>query len=108
MTVTEKIVQNTLLVAVSRVAMVLALPVFMMGIGYIAALTSTVNSHTTDLALLKQEQAITDRRLDTMDVRTQAILDALNRLTIDVATTKTDVGYLRSYIEDLKRQAKSL
>ena len=108
MTVTEKISQNTLLLAVSRVAMVLALPVFMMGIGYIAALTSTVNSHTTDLALLKQEQAITDRRLDTMDVRTQAILDALNRLTIDVATTKTDVGYLRSYIEDVKRQAKSL
>jgi hypothetical protein len=108
MTVTEKIAQNTLLLAVSRVAMVLALPVFMMGIGYIAALTSTVNSHTTDLALLKQEQTITDRRLDTMDVRTQAILDTLNRLTTDVATTKTDVGYLRSYIEDLKRQAKSL
>lgn len=106
-TVTEKVAQNTLLAAVARVAMVVTLPLLLMGAGYMGALANTVNTHTTDLALLHQEQDATDKRLDQMDIRTQAILDVLGRLTTDVATTKTDVGYLRNWVEELKRQARS-
>lgn len=106
-TVTEKVAQNTLLAAVARVAMVVTLPMLLMGAGYMGALTNTVAAHTTDLALLRQEQDATDKRLDAMDNRTQAILEALNKLTTDMATTKTDAGYLRDWVEELKRQARS-
>jgi hypothetical protein len=106
MTVSEKIVQSTLLQAIARVAMALTLPLLLLAVGYVSALGNTVNAHSTNIALLQQGAASTERRLDAMDSRTQAILDTLNKLTVDVATTKTDAGYLRDWVESLKREAR--
>jgi len=111
MTVSEKIAENTMLQAVARVAMAVTLPVLLAGGSYVAGsintLATAVTSNSTDIALLKQRQGDTDKRMDAMDQRTQAILDALQKLTTDVATTKTDAGYLRDWVEELKRQARS-
>lgn len=106
MTVSEKIVQNTLLQAIARVAMALTLPLLLLSVGYVSALGSTVSAHTTDIALLEQGATATTRRLDANDTRTEAILALLNKLSTDVATTKTDAGYLRDWVEDIKREAR--
>jgi hypothetical protein len=103
MTVSEKIVQNTLLQAIARVAMALTLPVFLLCVSYVAG---ALASQATDIALLQQQAAATERRLDASDARTQAILDTLQKLSIDMATTRTDAGYLRDWVEALKREAR--
>jgi hypothetical protein len=107
MTVSEKIVQNTLLQAVARVAMALTLPLMLLAIGYLSALGTTVNAHTTDIALLQREDAETDRRLDLVEGQSKEILAMLGALSTDSATTKRDVGYLRDWVEELKRAQKA-
>lgn len=112
MTVSEKIVQNTMLQAVARVAMVLTLPLFLATVSYIggslSTLASAVATHSTDIALLQQQSAATAKKIEANDERTERILDALQKLSIDMATTRTDTGYLRDWVESLKREARGL
>lgn len=107
MTVSEKIVQSTMLQAIARVAMALTLPLLLLGIGYLSALGTTVSAHTTDIALLQQTTIATDKRLDAYDQQAKEILAALQNLTVDVATTKRDAGYLRDWVEELKRDQRT-
>jgi septal ring factor EnvC (AmiA/AmiB activator) len=107
MTVSEKIVQSTLLQAVARVAMALTLPILLMGVGYLSAMGTTVNAHTTNIALLQQEDAAINRRLDQYEKQADDILTLLQSLNTDSATTKRDVGYLRDWVEELKRGQKA-
>lgn len=111
MTVSEKIVESTLLQAVARVAMVLTLPLFVATVSYIggsiSSLGTTLAAHSTDIALLQQQAAATSRRQDQSEETTKAILEALQKLSIDMATTKTDAGYLRDWVEAVKREAKN-
>jgi hypothetical protein len=103
----ERIAQNTLLLAVARVAMTLSLPLLLMGSGYLAAMGSTVNAHTTDIALLQQSMLAAQNRLDAYDRQADIIRNILSDLATDTATTKTDVGYLRSWVEELKRRERA-
>lgn len=108
MTVSEKIVQSTMLQAVARVAMALTLPIMLMAIGYLSALGSTVAGHTTDIALIQQEARAAQAKLDRYDQQMAGILTTLNSLTTALEVTRTDAGYLRRYVEELKREDRKL
>ena len=103
----EKIVQNTLLQAVARIAMAVTLPLMLFGLGYIGAMGNTVNAHSTDIALLQQAAIATDKRMDADDAQSVITIGILNKLQLDTAETKKDVGYLRDWVEDLKRRSVS-
>lgn len=103
----EKIVHSTLLQAVARVSMAVTLPLLLLGVGYVAALGSAINAHSTDIALLQKDAGQTAQRMDADDAQTRAMLDLLNALSINAATIKTDVGYLRDWIEELKRRERN-
>jgi septal ring factor EnvC (AmiA/AmiB activator) len=105
--VPEKIAQNALLQAVARVAMILALPVLIWGLGHISAQGTALNSHDTSIALIQQEQAALDRRLTAQETFNARILEAVTDIANDATKTKTDVGYLRDWVEDIKRQART-
>jgi septal ring factor EnvC (AmiA/AmiB activator) len=107
MTVSEKIVQSTMLQAVARVGMALSLPLVLMAFAYVGGMSNTLAGHTTNIALLQQEDAAINRRLDQYEKQTDGILALLTDLTTDSATTKRDVGYLRDWVEELKRGQKA-
>jgi branched-subunit amino acid permease len=108
MTVSEKIVQSTMLQAVARVAMALTLPIMLMAIGYLSALGNTVAGHTTDIALIQQEARAAQAKLDRYDAQMAGILTTLNQLNTALEVTRTDAGYLRRYVEELKREDRKL
>ena len=106
MTVSEKIVQSTLLQAVARVAMAVTLPVLLLFASYIGGLGAAVSQHSTDIALLQQQAAAAERKVEAIEAKTTTILDALQDLKTSSATTKTDVGYLRDWVEEIKREGR--
>ncbi len=106
-TISEKIAQSTLLQAVARVAMALSLPLMGYALTQFSAMGERVAQHSTDIALLQQSASALERRVDATEARTDAMMGVLNELRQDLATTKRDVGYLRDWVEEIKRTSRT-
>lgn len=80
MTVSEKIVQSTLLQALARVAMAITLPVLLWGLGYIGGLSTAVTDLTTRVSLLEQSKTQSDKFED----RTEKALKDMNSTQTEI------------------------
>jgi hypothetical protein len=93
----DQIANNTILVVVSRVMTILALPVFLWFVGYVSGLGTAIDMVKSDLAIEKvrvesniQSQADLRTQLQALDQRTILILQSVARLE---ASNKTAYLY---------------
>lgn len=66
---------------------------------------ATFNTRLTVVESRAETQAI---KMAEMAKAIESLTASVNALTVTAATTKTDVGYVRDFIEDLRRQQKAL
>lgn len=65
--------------------------------------SATFNTRLTVVESRAETQAL---KMAEMARAIEALTSSVNALTVTAATTKTDVGYIRSYIEDQKRETR--
>lgn len=75
----------------------------------IAALQSAVKPIETlnvRLTVLESRAAVTDQQINTLLTSIQELVKEMNADRVSSAQIKTDVGYLRDWVESIKREAR--
>ena len=129
MTVTDRIASSSTLTALARVAMfitpiLVTVGLFIIG-NWLQTNAKSMDTLSSRIDIVQAAQQSGDQRLGALESRSNIIgpsrdafqretqtaikelTAALNILVTDVATTKRDVGYLRDFIEDIKRQKRT-
>lgn len=76
----------------------------------IAALQNAVKpieSLNVRLTVIESRAAATDAQINTLVTSIDKLVDQMNADRVGTAQIKTDVGYLRDWVETLKREARS-
>jgi len=76
----DKLVENTLLTAVSRVAMALSIPMFLAIVGFIWGIYISNVDLDKRVTVLEGKYSEISRQLQVLDVRSISILEAVARL----------------------------
>lgn len=85
MNAADKLVQNSLLTVVSRIAMILAIPVFFAICSFIWGISLAQTELDKRVTVIEARYAEINRQLNTLDERSVAILQTVARLEAKVS-----------------------
>lgn len=74
----------------------------------VEALRDTDATFNTRLTVVESRAETQAKEMAEMSEAIDKLSASVQALTVTAATTKTDVGYVRDFIEDLRRQQKAL
>jgi methyl-accepting chemotaxis protein len=74
----------------------------------VEALRDTSASFNTRLTVIESRAETQAVKMQEMAKAIEALTASVQSLAVTAATTKTDVGYIRDYIEEAKREARGL